>query len=63
MDKRNSRVTACITPELEIAIKTIADLDGVTVSDLINSLLMKHVADKREAYLRLSAIFGNNQDK
>ncbi|MBB1074499.1 hypothetical protein HUU62_08755 [Rhodoferax sp. 4810] len=62
MDKRTSHIASCVTPEMEIAVKAIAHLDGLTVSDLINKLLIQHVEEKRNEYLRLNSVFGIGQD-
>lgn len=62
MNKRTAHVTAAVTPELEIAAKAMAALEGVTLSDLINRLLMEHIEEKRRIYLSLSSIFSNTQD-
>ena len=62
MDKRTSHIASCVTPEMEIAIKAIAHLDGLTVSDLINKLLIQYVEEKRNEYLRLNSVFGIGQD-
>lgn len=61
-DKRTSHIASCVTPELDIAIKAIASMEGVTVSDLVNRLLIEYINQRRNEYLRLNTVFGNGQD-
>ena len=61
-DKRSATVSARVSPELEIAAKSIARLSGMTMSDLIEHLLSGYVHEKRRAYLELSQVFGDSED-
>lgn len=61
-DKRSATVSARVSPELELASRTLASADGRTLSDLIEHLLSDYVAAKRRAYLELRSVFGDGED-
>lgn len=57
MDKRSSRVTAALTPELLTALQQIALAEEVTVSDLLYTLALNFARDQHRRYLHLRRAF------
>ena len=61
MEKRSNTVSARISPELETRARAMAELDGRSLSDLIEHLLSEYVEEKRRVHEELSRVFGAGQ--
>jgi prolyl-tRNA editing enzyme YbaK/EbsC (Cys-tRNA(Pro) deacylase) len=60
---RTETVSAKVTTTTEEVAQHIAASRGVSLSDLINTLLVEEIERERVRYLKLSRAFSVNQDK
>jgi CHASE3 domain sensor protein len=61
MSVRTETVSARVEPELEAAAQLIAQARGISLSELIHTLLNEVVEEERSRWLKLNALFGVNQ--
>lgn len=61
-EKRLDTVSARITPDLHQQIALLAHTDGITLSDLINNLLVEYRDGKLALHLQLSRAFDKMTD-
>lgn len=61
MDKKNVRYTTCVEDSVAKAIDAIAANKGITASEYLRLLAIADIEKEHSAYMRLSAIFQQNQ--
>ena len=57
MSKRLDTISSRISPDLHQQVAILANMDGMTVSGLVEHLLLQYKEDKRDTYLQLRQAF------